>query len=351
MLVVLIGAGVASWLNSSRQSSSQRMTGDPRAEAATDSTSLQLHDSSMADNSRNSGSTTEVDHAPSDLLDDSNAWIPTSAEATRDNIVEAFTEPYRDIAAAAAEMGTLATISVKEGQPVAAGDVLATMDDRVLQAALDVARRSMTAVGAVHSAQADLESKTDSVDKLRGLRERGHASQQEVERIESDREVSEARLLSVREDLEVKQLEFRRIEAQIEQRIIRATIAGIVTELQREPGEFVSPSEPVIARIVQLDPLLVVFSVPLGHRTDFAVDQVVPVEIGDGMAVVNGVVEFVAPTPDSSNSSVRVKVRIPNSDRLIPSGERAALRLQPTSSVPDVPATEASATPIARRDP
>jgi RND family efflux transporter MFP subunit len=243
-------------------------------------------------------------------------------------VVEAFTEPYRDIAVAASEMGTLSEIAVQEGQTVRVGDVVAAMDQDVLRAALEVARRSMSSEGALKSAQADLARKAEELSKLTGLKERGHASQQEVDRVDADRQVAEARLLAVREDLEVKQLEARRIEAQIEERIIRSPIDGIVTELRRESGEFVSPSDPVIARVVQLDPLLVVFAVPVEYRDELQAGQSVTVKFGEANPESRtGMIEFVAPTPDPSNSSVRVKVRIANPGRKIRSGERTTLDL------------------------
>lgn len=291
--------------------------------------------------------------------------IPTSvatreklSQPTQDSksIIEAFTEPYRDIAVAAAEMGTLAEIGVREGDKVEADSMIALLDDDVLRASLEVARRSMSIEGTLKSAQADLDMKSKDLEKLTQLRDRNHASQQEVDRIQTELKVSEARLLSVREDLEVKQLEFRRIEAQIEQRVVRAPIAGIVSEVQRESGEFVSPSDPMIARIVQLDPLLVVFSVPLNRRNDIAREQIVSLEIGDGRQPVEGTVEYVAPTPDPSNSSVRVKVRVSNAEHRFQSGERAVLMLDsstlvPATEDPTEDPTPSDRSPLARREP
>lgn len=263
--------------------------------------------------------------------------------------IEAFTEPYRDIAVAAPEMGTLAELKVIEGDVVKQGDLLAVMDDDVLQASLAVARRTMSAEGMLKSAQADLNMKKVELEKLTQLRERNHASQQELSRIETELLVAEARLLSVQEDLAVKQLEFDRIEVQVAQRKIVAPIDGIISELFREKGEFVSPSDPAIARIVQLDPLLVVFSLPLGQRKDVVKDQQVTLKIGEEERVQEGVVEYVSPTSDPSNSSVRVKVRIPNSKGHFQSGERAVLVTSPAEE--QSPSEQSEPSPLARREP
>jgi RND family efflux transporter MFP subunit len=254
-----------------------------------------------------------------------NKTIAEQGEPESSIVVEAFTEPYRDISVAASEMGTMSEVRVVEGAIVRQGDVLAVMDDEILRASLEVARRSMNAEGLLKSAQADLDMKIQEQDKLKQLRERDHASQQEVDRIQTEIRIAEARLLSVKEDLEVKHLEYRRIESQLKQRQVIAPMDGVISELSREAGEFVSPSDPTIARLVQLDPLLIVFSVPLSQRNEVEKDQVVELKLGADQIKAEGIVEYVSPTSDTSNSSVRVKVRLPNSDRQHQSGERAIL--------------------------
>lgn len=271
----------------------------------------------------------------------------TGAKSAR--VIEAFTEPYRDIAVAASEMGTLSEIKVREGDVVRQGDVLAVMSDEVLRASLEVARRTMSVEGVVQSAQADLDRKTAERAKLQELRERDHASQQELDRIETELRVAEARLLSVREDLEVKQLEFRRIEAQLEQRKVRAPMDGVISKLWREAGEYVSPSEPKIVRLVQLDPLLIEFSVPLERRSEVRKDQVVTLKITAAGTTAEGIVEFVSQTSDESNSSVRVRVRLPNPNQAYHSGERTVL-IMDTATNPTPAAAQQASTPLAQRE-
>ncbi len=250
-----------------------------------------------------------------------------NAETDEVTAVEAFTEPYREIALAASEMGTLSEVHILEGAVVESGAVVATLDSQIPRAAIEVARANMSAQGALKSAEADLRMKRSELEKLDGLRERSHASQSEVDRIQMELTVAEARLLAVREDLEVRRLEMKRIEVQLEQRHVRSPIRGVVTEVLKDAGEFVSPSDPVVARIVQLDPLLVVFSVPLSCRNLLKQNDSVELQIGAEQLSDVGIVEYVSPVADASNSSVRVKVRLPNETSKWQSGERVTLRL------------------------
>lgn len=346
ILGAAILSGIASWkaVYSNAESSNVRPAVEPTGElAATD---------------QKTGKSTSGDKLPkvfdSARAFDSGRATMTSASRnaglTEPKGIEAYTEPYRDIAVAASEMGTLATIRVKEGDIVQAGDVMAVMADDVLKASLEVARRSMNVEGTLRSAQADVNLRRQEFEKLRQLRDRDHASQQELDRVEAELTVAEARHLSVREELEIKQLEFRRIEAQLEQRNIRCPIAGLVSEVHKDTGEFVSPSDPVVARIVQLDPLKIVFSVPLDQRNSYRQGETAQLQLGAENQAVLGTIEYVALTTDSSNSSVRVKVSVPNPNGEFQSGERAIL--MPASSANSVTPTSPEAvtsSPLADR--
>ncbi len=255
--------------------------------------------------------------------------MPVAAVETTE--IAAFTEPYADIELAASEMGILARTDVKEGDVVKIGQEIASLDDSVLQAALKVAIASKDAQGSLESAQADLENRVADLEKLQELRQRNHASQNEVDRVATDVRIAKARLLSVREELEVKRLECERIRAQLARRQIRSTIDGVVTEIHREEGEFVSPSQPTVARVVQLNPLKIIFSVPAERRADIAKGQTVNLSIGATQEAerqtAQAVVEFVSPTSDGGSGTFRVKVRLPNPRGQWQSGAHSVLQL------------------------
>ena len=184
-------------------------------------------------------------------------YLPTSAQE-----LDGFAEPYREIELAAAEMGTIAKIKVQEGDLVKSGQLLASLNDEVLLASLKMAEEATAAKGKLKSATAELKLQKSRYEKMLGLHERRHASQTEVDRAATQLEIAEAQFQAVQEELKIKTMECRRIEAQLEQRRIKSPIDGVVTRVAKDQGEFVSPSDPVVATVVQLDPLLVVFSVP-----------------------------------------------------------------------------------------
>ncbi|MEM8667009.1 MAG: efflux RND transporter periplasmic adaptor subunit [Planctomycetota bacterium] len=234
--------------------------------------------------------------------------------------LESFTEPYRSVAVPAPEIGVISEILVKEGDEILQSQVLARLDDDVLRASLDVARAAKDSLGARRAAEIELQIREQQRDSYRALHEEGNATQRELDRAESDYEQALSRLQSAIEDLEVRRLEYERVKAQLRQRMIRSTIDGYVVSIQKEVGEFVSPTDPVVMNIVHLKTLKVVFSVPTDTVQRISVDQKVTLTIGYEKMTCSGVVEYVSPIAELDSNTVKVKIRVPNPDQKLPSG-------------------------------
>jgi RND family efflux transporter MFP subunit len=238
--------------------------------------------------------------------------------------IKAFTEPYRSIEIAASETGTIANLSVNEGDEIKAGSILANLNEEVLAASLAVAQKATESEGAIKSATAELKMQQERLEKLKGLFERRHASQTELDRAQSQFDIAAAKLESVQDDIRIKNLEMRRIEAQLEQRRLRTPIDGIVTQIFKDEGEFVSPTDPKVMTVVQLNPLRVVFSVPQNQTSRLKGKTSVPV-ILDGKELI-GKIEFVSPTADAQSGTCRVKIKIDNPNLQLSSGQACFLK-------------------------
>lgn len=241
--------------------------------------------------------------------------------------VEGFTEPYRSIDVPASEAGVIEKLKVQEGDRVHVGQELGSLDLDVLKATLDIAEVSRKSVGKLTSAQAETRMQMERLAKLKVLLERNHATQEEIDRTAIDLEVAEARVQIAQEELKIRELEYKRIEVQIAQRILRSPIEGYVTHLYKDAGEFVSPNDPVILSVVQLDPLMAVFAVPSVAAAKLKGEEQVPVTIGAAGAKVSGTVELVSPIIDAQSGTVLVKVRVPNASSVFRSGERCLLTI------------------------
>ena len=244
--------------------------------------------------------------------------------AVSQEYVKAFTEPYRSIEIAASETGILSKLLVEEGDHIEAGGLLGNLNDEVLAASLAVAKETTESEGAIKSAKAELKMQQDRFNKLSGLFDRRHASQTELDRAQSQLEIATAKVESVQDDLRIKTLEMQRIEAQLEQRRLRTPITGVVTEIFKDEGEFVSPADPIVMKVVQLNPLRIIFSVPHEEVDRLRVNDIVPLLISG--EELEGTIEFVSPTADAQSGTRRVKIQIENEDLRLASGEACYLK-------------------------
>jgi len=181
--------------------------------------------------------------------------------------------------------GRVAAIFVAEGDAVGAGDELARLDTRELEATLDGARAQLDAAEArlaelergarpqeVLTAEATVRAATTRADEARMEQERaatlfagGAISRQARDRAESALAVAGAALVQAEEQLALVQEGPRaetigaqratvaqarsgvaRAEAGLGHAVITAPFAGVVTVRHREPGEAVGPGAPVL---------------------------------------------------------------------------------------------------------
>lgn len=248
--------------------------------------------------------------------------------------LDAFTEPYRRVSIPAAEIGTIADILVKEGDQVSEKQLLAKLEDSVLQASLEVAQAAKDALGARRAAEIEVKLREKQMESYLDLHEQGNATQREVDRARSEYQQSLSRFQSVREELEVRRLEYERVKSQIQERMIYSPINGFVVAIDKEVGEFVSPNDPVVMHVVHLAKLKSVFSVPLDAARDLRPGQLVELSLGYERTPGKGIIEFISPIADAESGTIRVKVRIPNEDYAIRSGLACRWQLGVDQSVP-----------------
>lgn len=233
---------------------------------------------------------------------------------------EAFTEPYRRIQVSSSEMGVITELKVREGDEVREGQVLAQLDDALLQKTLDVSRAAKDAIGGKTAAEAEIAIREQQVRSYRRLFTQGNATPRELERAENDHRQALARLQSVTEELSVRTLEYQRVICQLEQRRILAPSRGVVIGLSKEVGEFVSPTDPILLQLVQLDRLKAVFSVPLQRIDSLSEGQSVVIRVGGSRTMTLGSLEYISPVATAESGTVRVRVVLPNEKRTIRSG-------------------------------
>ncbi len=159
-------------------------------------------------------------------------------------------QPYRSVLLRARVDGTLDRVNFVEGQEVKAGDLLAEIDPRPYQAALDQATAKKS------GDDAQLTSARSDLTRYRNLANQEVASRQKVESVTAQAAGMEATLKGDAAAIDTARLnlEFTRITSPIDGRVGLRLV---------DPGNFIRSAEATgLVTITQTRPISVVFTLP-----------------------------------------------------------------------------------------
>lgn len=207
--------------------------------------------------------------------------------------------------------GRLAELDVDEGSSVAAGQVIARLDNADLQAQIEVARAG------VQQAITDLAEKQRQLRLTQGLASEGVVSQDQLQAAISRGRAAEAALSQSKASLSLA-------EANFQNTIIRAPFAGVVLKKMAEVGESVAPIPPgvnlstssgaivSIADMATLEAEADVSETNIGKLQRNQPAQISLDAIPDH--IYRAVLRQVIPTADRTKATIAVKVRLLEKD-------------------------------------
>lgn len=243
--------------------------------------------------------------------------------------IDGFTEPFKTIKLASDDSGILASLLVSEGSKVTEGQVLAKLDQRLQEIQLKLAEHQASANSNLDAAKQMLEKREQIFDEIQQLRYEGHASESEVIRAEMERSIARAKFFAAQEESISRQIDLERAQVQLARRFIKAPFDGVVAEVHRHQGEFISPVTPEIVTLIQSDNLLCVFNIPSAQVNEFKTGQKVPVEFANG-EIVNGTVHLIGVQTNAQSSTVQLKIRLNNKQGNLRAGEQCMITLAKT---------------------
>jgi len=251
----------------------------------------------------------------------------TPANDSLSSLIVGVTEPGEKIDLAFAEPGVISLVEGKEGSAVKAGDRLAQLDCRVLEAQLEIAKMRAASKAAEQSAAATLEMRTERLTQLKRLAANERANADEVARARADHAIALADVQLAREAAQEFALEARQIEAQIEQRTLRAPFDGVVARVHRDPGAGVSTQDGPVISLVQLAQLDLVVHIDHRRLDGLSVGQELSVEALDRPVKATARIAFISPVVDASSGTARVRLELPNGDGAHRSGVKYRIDL------------------------
>ena len=143
--------------------------------------------------------------------------------------------------------GRVAMIGARPGDEVSEGEVLLRINDDDLRASLALARQDVvTAEASAREACLSAEQAGRELARNLDLSAQRIVSEELLDRLRSDRDVSEARCEAVRAAVARARAAITLAQANLGKAVLRAPFDGIVADLDAELGEWVSPSPPAV---------------------------------------------------------------------------------------------------------
>lgn len=223
--------------------------------------------------------------------------------------VPATTEPVMSAMLSTKLMGRVVEVRAREGDVVAAGAVLASLDDRDVVARREQSDAAVRAADAVHN-EARLQA-----GRLRALFADSAAPRAQLD-------AAEAGLVRAEQAVRGARAMAAEVEALADYAEVRAPFAGVVVQRLVDPGAFIAPGMPLLRiddpsrlRIIAAVPPSIASGVPRGSSVGVTLEGV----------PVTGIVEGVVPAADAALANVQVLVE--NASRRFSSGSAATVSI------------------------
>ncbi|OLC52310.1 MAG: hypothetical protein AUH43_00470 [Acidobacteria bacterium 13_1_40CM_65_14] len=212
--------------------------------------------------------------------------------------------------------GEMTSVSFKEGEDVEKGQVLATLDKRPFEAALQQAQATL------EKDTAQAANARSQAARYQDLLQRGIATREQVDTMRTQAAALEATAAADRASLE-------NAKVQLTYATITAPMAGRTGLLQVHPGNLVraQDTQPIVT-INKITPVYVSFSVPeaqlpalkrfIAAQGTLPASAIAPTESG---APSTGRVNFIDNAVDPTTGTIKVKGTFPNDDRRLWPGQ------------------------------
>lgn len=241
--------------------------------------------------------------------------VETAAAAMRDmNPPQRFMghiEPIEAVDLRAQIDGTIAEVAFKEGSMVKEGDLLFLIDPRVYEA------RVKQAEAALAKARAASENADRYYDRISKVDKRS-VTEAEVDQ-------AYANMLEARAAIAQCEADLANAKINLSYTRITAPISGRIGQSLLKKGDYVAPSMGSLARIVQMDPVRVVFSVSdkaylegkhIAKGSDMAESIRAQLRLANGVTYAHeGAPDFFNNEMDTATASLSIRYSFPNPDQ------------------------------------
>jgi|JI10StandDraft_1071094.scaffolds.fasta_scaffold269131_2 RND family efflux transporter MFP subunit len=239
--------------------------------------------------------------------------------------------PQADLTLSVHVAGVVDRVMVSVGQAVRAGQVLLIQDarlQRIEQERRRLIARDETELQTIERRRAALAGLVKDAATL--YEQAGTVSRDELTKLRMELDATSGRSEQLREAKKREAAELALAEREEAMRQLVAPVAGVVTMLKVQPGEWAAPGEPILRLVDAAQCELRVYVSQAAARR-LKAGQTVAVlvdEPAEGTLPAKGRVGFVSPVVDAASALVEVRVQLPNPGGRIRPGVKARLQVE-----------------------
>jgi len=217
-------------------------------------------------------------------------------------------------------VGRLVAVLVQPGDKLAKGQIVARLDSRAARAELASAQASLSrAATQILSAEARSKLAYSQLARAEPLIARSFITNARVDELRSAAQTSRQDVSAAQADRVASEMTARSYSVLVDNHLIRAPFAGIVSEVSAQPGEIVSPSSAGggfirtgIASLIDPSAFRVEADIPERYITQLHVGSRTLIRTKEQKPrLIEGTVAWISPSADRQRGTVTVGVRLP----------------------------------------
>jgi len=244
-------------------------------------------------------------------------WVIASEES-----FDCVIDPAQIIRVSSPIIGLLEEVSVKRGDKVKKGQIIARLESSVEQRTIALKEVQANSTALIEAQKERLLLSKKTLKRNTRLAENNVVTKQEIDELISNLRINERELIRVRTDQQLAKLELERAKATLEQRTIHSPVDGIIIEQVLSAGEFVDNDSHIVL-LANMDPLYVETFLPIAHyhQVHLGMNATIKPEepIGGQHKATITIIDQVF---DSASGTFGIRLELPNPDKKLPAGLR-----------------------------
>ncbi len=238
-------------------------------------------------------------------------------------------EMYIDISSPS--NGVLASISVKKGDNVKQGQVIAKLESSIEQAKVNIAHNETKMDNQIQAQKIRLEYALRKEDRVAGLKNNA-LSEQEYDDARTEALLAKTELLQTQLEQRHNELNLALVNAELQLKTISSPVDGIVVERYLMPGE--STNNQPILQLAKIDPLLIEVIAPFelfgmikpGMMVDIWPDLPADSQYQATVSIVDRII-------DAASGSFSIRLALPNPNNTLIGGTKCIAHFPVTLSL------------------